>query len=182
MANVFFIGDTHLSHKKIMEFEAEARPFSSVEEHDEALIERWNSVVTKQDTVWHLGDVLFSGHAFPLLSRLRGNKKLVMGNHDSSFPIARYAEYFGTIVSSTKFDGSLLSHIPIHPDQFYRWKANIHGHLHSKRVMRSDCGMYDDGSIAIDERYVNVSAEHNNLTPISYEELKQRHPILASTQ
>jgi calcineurin-like phosphoesterase family protein len=170
MPNVFFIGDTHFSHKKIMEFEAEARPFSSVQEHDEALIERWNKAVTKKDTVWHLGDVLFSGHAFDLLSRLNGTKHLVLGNHDSAYPVARFTEHFNKIVSCTKFDGALLSHVPIHPDQFFRWKANIHGHLHSKRVLRSPHHP--------DERYVNVSAEHNNLTPISYEDLRRKHPIL----
>jgi Predicted phosphoesterase or phosphohydrolase len=171
MPNVFFIGDTHFTHKKIFTFEPEARKFNSVEEHDETLIERWNSVVTKNDTVWHLGDVLFSGHSFPLLARLNGKKKLVLGNHDAAFPVARFAEYFGTIVASTKFDGTILSHIPIHPDQFYRWKANIHGHLHSKVVLVSSHNLADI-------RYVNVSAEQNNLTPISYEDLKKKHPIL----
>ena len=176
MPNVFFIGDTHFSHRRIFEFEPTARPFKSIEEHDEALVDRWNSVVTKRDTVWHLGDVLFSGLAFPTLGRLRGTKHLVMGNHDSEFPVARFAEHFNKIVAATKFDGAILTHIPIHESQFYRWKANIHGHLHSKIVMGFD-EMYDSRAVP-DERYVNVSAEHNNLTPISYEDLRKKHSIL----
>lgn len=59
MSQVFLTADTHFFHKKILEFERAARPFSSVEEMNEVLIDNWNSVVTKRDTVWHLGDVCF---------------------------------------------------------------------------------------------------------------------------
>jgi calcineurin-like phosphoesterase family protein len=51
---VFVIGDTHFGHKKITTFEAEARPFSSVADHDAELARRWNATVSKHDTVWHL--------------------------------------------------------------------------------------------------------------------------------
>lgn len=62
MAERFFISDTHFSHARILEFESDdGRPvrsgFSSVEEMDEAMIERWNSVVGPKDKVYHLGDV-----------------------------------------------------------------------------------------------------------------------------
>jgi calcineurin-like phosphoesterase family protein len=104
-----------------------------------------------------------------------------MGNHDSSYPISRYMPYFSTIIAYTKFDKNWLSHVPMHENELYRCKANIHGHLHSKRVMVSkefDTGIGLMSEMVPDERYVNVSAEHNNLTPISYEDLKKKHPIL----
>lgn len=154
-----FIGDTHLGHGKILVFEKEARPFSSVEEMNETIIERWNSVVRPNDLVWHLGDVLFGSENFSLLARLNGKKRLVMGNHDHH-PTALYLEHFEGVYGAVKEYGMIYTHIPIHPNQFYRFKANIHGHLHSDQLE--------------DKRYVNVSAEQNNLTPISLEEIMER--------
>lgn len=148
---IFIISDTHFGHKKICQFEPVARPFSTVQEHDDELVRRWNSVVRDCDTVWHLGDVLFGEDSFDTIARLNGVKKLVMGNHDR-YPIERYAQHFRQICGSAKVRDCILTHIPIHPNQFYRFKANIHGHLHSNTLS--------------DPRYINVSAEQLNLTPV----------------
>lgn len=150
MNRIFVISDTHFGHKKICEFEQEHRKFSSVEEHDEELVYRWNHTVKPKDTVWHLGDVLFGLDAFETLKRLNGNKKLVLGNHDH-YPIAKYAEHFSTILGSVKMRECVFTHIPVHVCQFSRFKANVHGHLHSRKLD--------------DDRYINVSAEHTNLAP-----------------
>lgn len=150
MNQVFVISDTHFGHKKILEFEADARPFATITEHDESLVERWNAVVRPKDTVWHLGDVLFGRGAFPILGLLNGVKKLVMGNHDR-YPTAVYLEYFNCAVGSAEVAGCILTHIPVHPSQFTRYRANLHGHLHSRKLD--------------DPRYINVSAEHTGLAP-----------------
>lgn len=146
-ARIFVIGDTHFGHKKI----AEVRGFASVEEHDLALIHRWNSVVTKHDTVWHLGDVCFSKSAFDCLGRLNGIKKLIMGNHDQ-YRTEWYSTYFARLAGAEEIHGAMLTHIPIHESQFDRYQLNIHGHLHHKTLP--------------DRRYRCASAEQNNLTPI----------------
>lgn len=153
---VFVISDTHFGHSKILEFEAEKRSFSSIQEHDEYLVDRWNSVVNRKDTVWHLGDVLFGEHSFDILGRLNGLKKLVMGNHDR-YPIQKYLEHFSQVFGTVRYREYLLTHVPIHESQFYRFKGNIHGHLHSSKLD--------------DPRYINVSAEQINLTPITFDEL-----------
>jgi calcineurin-like phosphoesterase family protein len=153
---VFVIADTHFGHKGVIEFEATNRSFSSVEEHDEELVRRWNSVVRKHDTVWHLGDVLFGADSFETLTRLNGVKKLILGNHDS-YPTNKYLKYFNAMYGSFVINGYVLTHIPIHPSQFTRFKGNLHGHLHS--------GSLDD------PRYICVSAEHLNLTPVLMSEV-----------
>lgn len=169
MSKVFVISDTHFFHKNVIEFEKEARPFSSVEEMNEAIVNRWNSVVTKRDTVWHLGDVCFGKSSnLEILDRLNGTKKLVMGNHDQH-GVSEYLKYFKDIGACVQYDKCLLTHVPIHPDQFYRFKANIHGHLHSKIVLQDS--MYAD---IPDSRYINVSCEQINLTPIAWEEIKKK--------
>ena len=161
MNRIFLIGDTHFSHAKIIQFESVARPFATIEEHDEALVERWNSVVKPKDTVWHLGDVLIGKGGFKYLSRLNGLKRLVLGNHDHH-ATALYAEHFTRMMGAAELRGCVLTHIPVHPSQFPRYRANIHGHLHSKSLD--------------DPRYVCVSAEHNNLTPISLDEVMAKLP------
>lgn len=153
MNKIFVIGDTHFGHKRILEFEKEKRPFKDIKEHDRNLIINWNTVVKPKDTVWHLGDVAFGEENVHILSRLNGYKHLVLGNHDQ-YDLELYQKYFHKIVSSIKLEGYLLTHIPIHPSQFYRFKGNIHGHVHSNSLD--------------DKRYFNASAENINLTPIEF--------------
>ena len=79
---IWFTSDTHFGHKNIIKFSE--RPFSDVEEMDEVMIRRWNEVVGKDDTVYHLGDFAFlsTGKLRQLISRLNGKICLVNGNHD----------------------------------------------------------------------------------------------------
>ena len=156
MNKVYVTSDTHFGHKKVLEFESNSRPFATIDEHDAELVTRWNSVVSKNDTVWHLGDVLFGAHSFETLKLLNGRKKLVMGNHDR-YPTAKYLEHFSVVLGSAEYKGCILTHIPIHPDQLRRYKLNIHGHLHSDFMN--------------DNRYICVSVEHTNLTPVLLSDL-----------
>lgn len=174
MSNVFFISDTHWGHKSIISWERNARPFKTIEEHDETLIDNWNSTVGPNDVVWHLGDVVWSRSMLPHLARLNGRKFLVLGNHDNSYPTARWLEHFNRVAAAEEFDGGVLTHIPIHPYQQYRYNKNIHGHLHSALVEKE--GDFGSGFKPVpDPFYWNVSCEQVNYTPIAYEELKARH-------
>lgn len=166
MSEVFLISDTHFFHEGVLRFEPAARPFATVEEMNETLVDRWNKTVGKRDTVWHLGDVCF-GHVrnLQIVNRLNGRKNLILGNHDN-YGIRAYAALFNKIEAVKKYDDYLLSHIPVHPDQFYRFKGNVHGHLHSKQVM-----LINDTP---DNSYVNVSCEQTGLAPISWEDVKKR--------
>lgn len=162
MTETFFIGDTHFGHRNILRFDAikPHRPFNSIEEHDEELVRRWNSVVSKGDTVWHLGDFAFSSKAIAIAGRLKGMKRLVLGNHDH-YPTAEYLKYFHKVYgAATLKDDVLLTHIPVHPEQFSRFRFNIHGHLHTHFLE--------------DARYINVSCEQVDLTPVPMGIIEQR--------
>lgn len=83
MGATWFTSDTHLGHKKIMAFSN--RPFATVEEHDQALADRWSERVGKNDIVYVLGDLSIEGsyrHALDIVATLPGRKRLVSGNHD----------------------------------------------------------------------------------------------------
>lgn len=161
MPNIFFIGDTHFGHENIIVFDAikPYRPFASIEEHDEELVKRWNSVVRKSDIVWHLGDFCFGRENLAVAARLNGDKRLVLGNHDH-YPIDDYLIHFSRLYGCVKLEGKLLTHIPVVGSQLERFRFNVHGHLHTH--------------VLDDRRYVNVSVEQINLTPISLEEINAR--------
>lgn len=55
MGKTYFIADLHFGHKNCLSYDA--RPFTTIEEHDQALINNWNSVVCIDDDVWILGDI-----------------------------------------------------------------------------------------------------------------------------
>ena len=78
----FFTSDLHLGHQNIITYTN--RPFSSVEEMNEGLINNWNGVVSNDDDVYILGDLCMGkiNETLPLVELLKGNKKLIPGNHD----------------------------------------------------------------------------------------------------
>lgn len=82
--NIFFTSDTHFGHSKILEHEPERRPFDTIEQHDNFIIESWNSVVRPTSTVYHLGDFSFRSthHVGWYLNKLKGKIILIRGNHD----------------------------------------------------------------------------------------------------
>lgn len=161
MPNTFFIGDTHFGHANIIKFEKNARPFATIEEHDEALVENWNKVVKAKDIVWHLGDFAFGAAKVDIAGRLNGDKRLVMGNHDH-YPSELYLRYFTKLYGAVSYKMMLLTHLPVAPPQLERWSVNVHGHMHSFNME--------------DPRYINVSAEQINYTPISFEDVIGRMP------
>jgi calcineurin-like phosphoesterase family protein len=162
---VFATADTHFHHNGIIKWELARQRFLTIEEHDRELVERWNATVKPNDTVWHLGDVYFGGSArHEVLGYLHGVKKLVMGNHDQ-YPMAVYQQYFSRIYGAAEYRHCILTHVPVHPDQFRRYARNIHGHMHSAKMK--------------DPRYICVSVEHHDLRPVLFDTLlatPQPHP------
>jgi calcineurin-like phosphoesterase family protein len=165
MNTIFFISDTHFGHKNMLNFKREdgspARLFSSVDEMNDCMIDRWNSVVRTGDKVYHLGDVILQMENASILSYLRGTKILIKGNHDK-MQATEYLKYFKDI-RGPDLRGEwkmVLSHIPLHPDSIKKDWTNVHGHVHHRSLA--------------DPRYYNVSVENINYTPIELGELKER--------
>lgn len=77
MTNIWFTSDQHYFHTNIIKYCN--RPFASVKEMDQAMIEKYNSLVKPKDIVYHLGDF---GYATSTAAYLNGVKHLIIGNHD----------------------------------------------------------------------------------------------------
>lgn len=152
----FVCADLHLGHAK----NALRRGFSSAEEHDLMLIERWNSVVRKSDIVYILGDITMEKRApYVILDQLNGIKYVAGGNHDRRQDLYELLNHVNGFAACYEVKGCILTHIPIHPDELNRYRKNIHGHLHSKSID--------------DSRYVCVSLEHTYMAPIELDILLQ---------
>lgn len=169
MPAVWLTSDTHFGHEKTCtvfkrDDGSPLRPFASGEEMDEFMVKAWNERVRPNDKVYHLGDVVIGRKHLNTLRRLNGDKVLIKGNHDI-FKLHDYAEHFRDIRGYHVMNGMILSHVPIHEQQLARFGCNIHGHLHSYRVMR-------DG--AIDPRYHSVCVENTDFAPILFEDVLKR--------
>lgn len=120
MSRVFVTADLHFGHTKVQEMRGVT---------DDDIVRNWNEVVTKRDVVYVLGDVF----CLDRICDLNGIKKLVMGNHDKR-PMPEYLEHFSKVRAMFEYDNCLLTHIPVHPNQQWRYRLNVHGHMHDRHV------------------------------------------------
>lgn len=173
MPSVFLVSDTHFGHAGVCRFLREdgtkLRPWDNPDEMDEAMVKAWNETVKPTDKVYHLGDVVINRKALKTLHRLNGDKVLIKGNHDI-FRLEEYTQHFREVRAYHVMNGMILSHIPLHPESLGRFGVNIHGHLHSNRVMK-DNGY---GGKVIDPRYHSVCVEMTDFRPILFEDVLKR--------
>lgn len=144
-----FISDLHFGHLNM----ALKRGFQNIEEHDQHIIGQWNATVAKHDTVYILGDITMEkAQHYDKLKVLKGYKKVVLGNHDMSQHVPKLLEYVNSVSGMLKLGQYILTHCPIHESELHRFKGNIHGHVHENTLN--------------DSRYINVSCEAIDYTPI----------------
>jgi calcineurin-like phosphoesterase family protein len=170
----FVISDTHFAHTNIIKYCD--RPFSSAEEMDETMIANWNSVVTPDDFVYHLGDFAFGRGSKELIEpyarRLNGRIILIRGNHDRETNGWYERKGFWSVYGGEFFhypmdDKVLLSHRPYPTKLPY---INIYGHIHNLFEITSP-------------NYKCVCVEKLNYTPIDLDELIKeiKHGIQGNT-
>jgi len=113
---IYFTSDLHFCHNK--PFLYEPRGFNSIEEHDETVIKNWNSVITNDDEVYILGDLMLNDNenGIKKLQQLKGKIHIVLGNHDSSVRQDIYKVLFNEVSYATmiKIDKQhyFLTHFP----------------------------------------------------------------------
>ena len=167
---IYYISDLHFGHRNVIEMDG--RPFETIEEMDEALIRRWNERVTDEDDVYILGDFAYR-NGFTTdwyLSRLRGRKHLINGNHDfrtleNGKAMAMFASVDKMCYITDNGRGVLLCHYPVAEWYGKRYGGyHVHGHIHNRR----------DDVYEFMSRYdkaLNAGCMINGYCPVTLEEL-----------
>lgn len=165
MNRTFLISDTHFSDSQIIKYEK--RPFKDMQEMNSNLIDNWNSVIKKEDTVFHLGDFanpnLNEDEIKNIVNSLNGKIILIMGNHDFHFSKEKWEDLgiYQAIQYPIIFkDFFILSHYPLYINENMPY-ANIFGHVHNNPS-------YKDFS---NQSYC-VSVERIHYIPISFSKIK----------
>jgi calcineurin-like phosphoesterase family protein len=185
MPDIWAWSDPHFHHTNILNYCS--RPFSSVEEMNEKLIQNFNARVKADDIVYCLGDFSLSEKKVqPIMSRLNGKEQhLIVGNHDAAHPchkkkseaaLKRYLEYgFKTVQLSTTLrlndtiGNVLLHHMPYTADERHGQKYAeyypkddglwlLHGHSH---------GAFG----RIHGKQIDVGVDCFEYAPVSFEEI-----------
>lgn len=163
----FYTSDTHFNQQRTHQYSLRDQYFENAEQATEEMVRRWNSVVSAEDTVIHLGDF----GDFEVAKRLNGNIILLFGNYerDGIFtPTQEEKGYFHSVLDCIGLGGEdyLMVHEPEnrkdaiasilkdkgvdYTDTFY-----LFGHIHEKQKVKRNG--------------LNVGVDVHNFTPVSRE-------------
>lgn len=156
---IFLTSDWHFNHDKT--FIYEPRNFSTKEEHNLAIITLHNEVVSPDDDVYVLGDLMLGDNkeGIELIKKMNGNLHIILGNHDTSNRIKEYKNCPN--VKSIQYAYRLkhgkwnfyLSHCPMvvaHEEDDKEKLWSLHGHTHSKNKF---CDIPHCYNVALDAHY-----------------------------
>ena len=186
--SIFFTSDHHWGHRNIIRYSN--RPFNSVNEMDEVLIQNWNSVVQKGDVVYHLGDIFLCepGYAIDIRNRLNGQIYLIRGNHERTAEqvyrsFVWIKDYFKLKVNDNDHPYGrqeiAMFHYPIASwDKHHHGCWHLHGHCHSnhnpwKSEHMPNARSFDIGVDSVAEYLAGSgSRKPEDYRPLSYDEVK----------
>lgn len=188
----YFTADLHFNHKNIIKYCFRTpgrtnRQFEDVTEMNEHMIEQWNKTVNETDTVYLLGDVAFGNkdEAITLCNRLKGNKILIVGNHDlfakgDYWTRAGFSEVhklgYGQLLPYKEF---YLSHYPYRDSLMeYDLRDHLHGHAAERKKVTLLHG-HVHTQWKVQDNQINVGVDVWDYTPVSLEVIRD---IVANTK
>lgn len=163
---IYFTADMHFGHKAILTMQN--RPFESVEEMNRVILDNYNSVVKKDDTVYILGDLCHHikiEEADDIIRRMNGKKFLIKGNHDKNYDPRLFVDIKEYMTVSAYGKCFVLMHYPM-----LSWpkkssgSIQVHGHIHA----RDD---YNEANRAEGINRFDVGVDANNFMPVSAREV-----------
>lgn len=164
---IFFTADTHFDHKNIIRYCN--RPFQSVKEMNESIIDNWNTTIGKNDFVYHLGDFAFADaqRQEQIARSLNGSIHLIRGNHDRQIPKCFQSVTYLNEIRVEDPDSPHGKQVIVLCHYAMRvWNKSHYGawHLygHSHGTLEND-----PNSLSID-----VGVDTNNFKPYSYDDVK----------
>ena len=163
----YFSSDTHFDHKNIIRFCN--RPFATVEEMNEKLLDNINQVVGEDDIYWHLGDFAWRDPVKYIDAIKCKNINIIIGNHDRKkrnvferlAKSGRINFYTGYVDIKIEEQHVTLCHFPMISWLGSSHKAwHLYGHVHGRLVT--------DHPRTLD---VGVDVHSHNLKPISWNKI-----------
>lgn len=176
---IWLTSDWHFNHNK--EFIYKARGFNSIEEMNEAIIIRHNSIVRPDDDVYVLGDLMLGPAAAGIdcIKRLNGKLHIVRGNHDTDARILLYeclsniVEIQNAIYLKYKKHHFYMGHYPtltgnLEKEALTQMTLNLYGHTHQKT------DFFEDRFYMF-----HVGVDSNDCTPVLLDDIivKMRHQV-----
>jgi calcineurin-like phosphoesterase family protein len=172
---LFFTADQHFYHEGIIEICK--RPYKNSNEMEKNLISNYNSVVGLDDEVYFLGDLTFLKNRNiikSLLSKLNGQKHLILGNHDYLNPFGYVECGFLTVHTCLIIDTEIGKIGLTHDPAITNVNTNIPwlcGHVHNLftsigSVVNVGVDVCDYCPISIDQ--INIIL-HQSLGRINHE-------------
>ena len=173
---IYFTSDTHFGHANIIKYCK--RPFRDKYEMDRTIIENWNNTVKPEDTVYHLGDVIFYGRdqADKIIKNLNGTKIVIRGNHDKG--LHRLKEY-GFVEAYENLTISLSNGRLVNLCHYPYYEHSVKSPYAKPKQLKKN--LHDDGKWLICghvhevwkniDKMVNVGVDVWDFKPVSEDEL-----------
>ena len=178
--DIWLVSDFHFGHRNIIAYCN--RPFTTVDEMNETLLNNYKSVITEKSLVYFLGDMSFGRQERKeqtckwWCEQLPGTiVTYIKGSHDHG--IRPTMQVLPKNVQKILLEDDIevdeiifhLEHEPIYrdPQKEYAYDWLIHGHVHNNRPLFS-----------VSNKSINVSVEAINYTPISLYALVQKILLL----
>ena len=170
MSKRYYTADLHLGHVNILKYCQ--RPWATIEEHDQALIDNWNKKVGKNDLVYVVGDFTMITNNEKIIAyakQLHGQLYLIKGNHDkNNYPPDIFKEIVWYKEIHDEHRKIILFHYPIEfwqgayakdirGEQQKLPSVHLHGHSHTLATVRPN-------------RF-DVGIDAQNYEPVTLEEL-----------
>lgn len=167
----WFLSDIHFGHFNVIEYDD--RPFSSLREMEDTIVENIHASIARNDEVYFLGDFVFRSkpqEVDRILERVTAKGKwfFVRGNHDHKKSVREIKKYAtdGAVHDILQISPSgqpiILCHYPLMEwNKSYYGSWHLHGHDHKNL-------RYGDGKL----RY-NVAINLNNYYPVSLQKLQR---------
>jgi len=154
----YFLSDTHFGDNRLQLFGRDLIANTS-EDIDNIIIDNYNRKITKDDTVYFIGDISYTQEGLEKMKYLmKGTKILIRGNYDQQFTKKKLLEYFDEVhddlVVEIKDNKFYLNHYPTNckKDMF-----NICGHIH--------------GLWKVQRNMINVGVDAWHFMPVSEEQI-----------
>ena len=183
---IYFTADTHFCHGNIIG--SCNRPFTNVDEMNQTMIDKWNSYVKVRDEVYILGDFLYRGNGLDannILSRLKGRKYLIKGNHEKYLTDPTFKpEAFEWVKDYhvLKYEGVeiIMFHYPMLSwHKSHHGSIHLYGHVHNGGDKNPGFG---EKLKSLGPRAYNVGVDVNDFYPVSIKAIIDKVKELTNEQ